>query len=61
VLAHGIKVGQARELQQTIEDIYRQNPKLQGTVEILRVSWLRKLLRTGQKTGPLHIIVAEPE
>ena len=61
VLAHGIKVGQAQEPQQTIDDIYQQNPKLQGTVEILRVSWSKKLLRTGRKTGPLHISVAEPE
>jgi hypothetical protein len=61
VLAHGIRVSQVQEPQQAIQDIYKQNPKLQGTVEILRVAWTRKLLRTGQKIGPLHISVAEPE
>jgi hypothetical protein len=61
VLAHGIRVSQAQEPQQAIQDIYKQNPKLQGTVEILRVAWTRKLLRTGRKMGPLHISVAEPE
>jgi hypothetical protein len=61
VLAHGIKVGQAQQPQQAIQNIYSQNPKLQGTVEILQVAWARKLLRTGRKIGPLRISVAEPE
>ena len=61
MLAYGIRVSQAQEPQQAIQDIYKQNPKLQGTVEILRVAWTRKLLRTGRKMGPLHISVAEPE
>jgi hypothetical protein len=61
VLAHGIKVNQAQDVRQTIQAIYEQNPRLQNTVEILRVAWARKLLRTGRETGPLHIGVAELE
>jgi hypothetical protein len=61
VLAHGIRVAQVQESAQAVKDIYRQNPKLQGSVEVLRVAWAKKLLRAGRKTGPLHISVAEPE
>jgi hypothetical protein len=45
---------------QTIRDIYKQNPKPQGTVEILRVACVKKLLRVGRKIGLLHVSVAEP-
>ena len=38
VLAHGIRGGQAQESKQTVKDIYLQNPKLQGTVEILQAT-----------------------
>ena len=61
MLAYRIKVSQAQEPQQAIQDIYKQNSKLQGTVEILRVAWARKLLCIGRKIGLLHISVAEPK
>jgi hypothetical protein len=38
VLAHRIRVGQVQQSAQGIQDIYRQNLKLQGTVEILQVT-----------------------
>ena len=38
VLAHGIRVSQAQESKQTVKDIYLQNLKLQGTVEILQAT-----------------------
>jgi hypothetical protein len=44
-----------------IEEIYKQNPKLQGRVEILRLAWRKSLLLSGRRVGPLHISVAEPE
>src|SRR5438045_3421016 len=61
VLAHGIRVSQAQNQKQTIADIYKQNPRFTGTVEILRTAFSRKLLRSGRKIGPLIISVAEPE
>jgi hypothetical protein len=46
---------------QTIKDIYKQNPKPQGTIEILWVARAKQLLRAGSKMGLLHINVAELE
>ena len=61
VIAHGIRVNQVQGQGQAIEEIYKQNPKLRGSVEILRVAFAKKLLRSGRTTGPLIISVAEPE
>jgi hypothetical protein len=61
VLAHGTRVGHVQESAQAVQNIYRQNTKLQSAVEILRVAWAKKLLRADRKTGPLHISVAELE
>jgi hypothetical protein len=59
VIAHGIRVNQVQG--QAIEEIYKQNPRLRGSAEILRVAFSKKLLRSGRTTGPLTISVAEPE
>jgi len=61
VIAHGIRVNQVQGQGQAIEEIYKQNPKLRGSVEILRVAFAKKLLWSGRTTGPLIISVAEPE
>jgi hypothetical protein len=47
VIAHGIKVKQVQDSVRAIKDIYQQNPKLQGLVEILQVAWSKKLICTG--------------
>jgi hypothetical protein len=59
VVAHGIRVNQVQG--NAIEEIYKQNPRLRGSVEILRVAFSKKLLRSSRTTGPLVISVAEPE
>jgi hypothetical protein len=59
VIAHGIRVNQVHG--QAIEQIYKQNPTLRGSVEILRVAFTKKLLRAGRTTGPLIISASEPE
>jgi hypothetical protein len=61
VIAHRIRVNQVQDQERAKEEIYRQNPKLRGNVEILQLTWKKKLLRSGRTTGPLHISVAEPE
>jgi hypothetical protein len=61
VLAHGVRVCQVQNQEQAIADAYKQNPKFSGVVDILRMSFSRKLLKSGRKTGPLIISVAEPE
>ena len=61
VMAHGIRVAQIQGQTQAIEAIYEQNANLRGTVEILRVAFTKRLLRTERTTGPLIISVAEPE
>ena len=61
IMAHGIRVNQIQGQTQTIEEIYKQNPKLRGTVNIVRVAFTKKLLRSGRTTGPLIISVTEPE
>ena len=60
VLAHGIKVNQVQDQNKAKREIYNQDPKLQDSVEILRVTWSKKLIRSGRTTGPLQISVAEP-
>jgi hypothetical protein len=44
IIAHGIRVNQIQSQAQAISEIYRQNPKLQGTVEIIWVAFTKKLL-----------------
>ena len=44
VMAHGIKVNQIQGQAQAIEEIYRQNPKLRGAVNIVRVTFTKKML-----------------
>lgn len=61
ILAHGVRVNQVQNQEQAITDIYKQNPRLAGTVDILRVAFSKKLIRSGRKTGPLIVSVAEPE
>lgn len=61
VIAHGIRMAQIQDPAQAIKDIYKQNPKLQSSVEILRVAWPKKLIRSGRTSGSLHISVAESE
>lgn len=61
VMAHGIKVSQVQNQAQAIADIYQQNPRLQGAIEIVRVAFTKRLLKSGRATGPLIISVTEPE
>jgi hypothetical protein len=61
VLAHGIRISQIQNQEQAIQEIYKQNPKLQGNVDIVRVAFSKKTLRSGRTTGPLIISVTEPE
>jgi len=63
ILAHGITVNQVQVQDQEAvrKEIYRQNPKLQDQVDILRVAWSKKLVRSGRTSGPLQVSVAEPE
>ena len=61
VIAYGIRVNQVQDQDRAKEEIYRQNPKFRGNVEILQLTWKKKLLRLGRTTGPLHISVAELE
>ena len=46
---------------QAIKGIYKQNPRLQGSVEILQVAFAKKLLQSDRTTGLLMTSVAEPE
>lgn len=60
-MAYGIKVCQVQNQAQAITDIYKQNPRLEGVVEIVRVAFTKRLLKSGWATGPLIISVTEPE
>lgn len=57
VIAHGIRFNQVQDQARAKEETYKQNTKLQGCVEIPRLMWKKKLLRSGRTTGPLHISV----
>jgi hypothetical protein len=59
VIAHRIQVNQVQG--NTIEEIYKQNPGLRISVEILRVAFSKKLLQSGRTTDLLVISVAELE
>jgi hypothetical protein len=59
VVAHRIQVNQVQG--NAIKEIYKQNPGLCGSVEILQVAFSKKLLRSSRTTSPLVISVAEPE
>jgi hypothetical protein len=63
VLAHGVQVRSVNQADQAgaIEAIYSQNPRLRGSVRIVRVGWARKTLKSGKRLSALHIGVAEPE
>ena len=63
VLVHGIKVAQVNTLRQeeSIRKIYEQNPKLQGQVEILRVSWTKRTISNKKAVAPLLVSVAKAE
>ena len=41
--------------------MYKQNPKFLGVVDILQMSFLRKLLKSSCKTGLLIILVTKLE
>ena len=47
VIAYRIQVNQIQGQEQAIEELYKQNPKLVGTVEIVQVAFVKKLLRSG--------------
>ena len=63
VLAHGIQVRSVNQADQAgaIEAIYSQNPRLRGSVRIVRVGWARRTLESGRRLAALHVGVAEPE
>jgi hypothetical protein len=41
--------------------VYKQNPRLWGTMDILRVAFSKRLIQSGRTTRPLIISMAEPE
>jgi hypothetical protein len=45
---YGIRVNQVQDKAKAKGEIYKQNPKLRGHVEILRLAWKKKLLRSGR-------------
>ena len=47
VIVYRIQVNQIQGQEQAIEELYKQNPKLVGTVEIVQVAFAKKLLRSG--------------
>ena len=60
VIAYRIRVNQVQGTQdEQIEQVYKQNPRLQGTVDILQVAFSKKLIQSGRTTRPLIISVAE--
>ena len=61
VLAHGVQVYQVQKQEQAIVDIYKQNPKFLGIVDILQMSFSRKLLKSSYKINLLIILVIELE
>ena len=61
VIAHRIRVNQVQGQAQAIEEIYKQNPKLRGTVDIVWVAFTKKLLWSSRTIGPLIISVTELE
>jgi hypothetical protein len=61
VMAHGIGVNQIQGQAQAIEEIYKQNPKLKGTVDIVKVAFTKKLLQLGCTTKLLIISVTKLE
>jgi hypothetical protein len=61
VLVYRIRISQIQNTDQAIQEIYKQNPKLKGSVEIVQVVFTKKILRLGCTTGPLIISIAEPE
>jgi hypothetical protein len=48
-------------LDKQIEQIYKQNPGIQGVVDILQVAFSKRLLQSSCTTRPLIISVAELE
>lgn len=48
VIVYGIRVNQVQGKTRAKEDIYKQNPKLKGHVEILILVWKKKFLRSGR-------------
>jgi hypothetical protein len=61
VIAHRIRVNQIQGQAQAIKEIYKQNPKLKGIVDIVQVAFTKKLLRSGRAIKPLIISVTKPE
>jgi hypothetical protein len=59
VVAHRIRVNQVQG--NAIKEIYKQNLRLRGSVEILRVAFSKKLLQSSCTTSLLVISMAEPE
>jgi hypothetical protein len=62
VMAHGIPVAAIDTQNQAgaIEELYRQNLKLRGEVDIVHLGWAKKTITQGKKAAPLHIGIAEP-
>ena len=63
LLVHGMRVAaiDVRQQARAIENIHTQNPRFQGKVDIVRLSWSRKTIKQGRRTAPLLLSVAEPE
>jgi hypothetical protein len=63
VMAHRVRVAtvDTRDQQKAIEGIYKQNPKLRGSIEITRVGWARKVTQQRKKIASLYLGIAEPE
>jgi hypothetical protein len=61
IIAYRIRVNQIQGQAQIIKEIYKQNPKLRGLVNIVQVAFTKKLLRLGYTTRPLIISVTKLE
>ena len=61
VIVYRIQVSQIQNQEQAIQEIFKQNPKLQESVDIVQVAFSKKTLRSDYTTGPLIISITEPE
>ena len=62
VLIHSMKKSECQDSQNTIEELYRTNPRLEEAgIRMLRATFQKKTLNSDKSTGPLLITVSEPE
>ena len=62
VIVHRMKKRECQNAANTIAELYKTNPRLKAAgVQILKVSFQKKTLKSEKTSGPLLISVAEPE